>query len=170
MVPLRLNASPIGMLATRSHQMVGPGLWLPLPRWRRRPYRRSSRGWPHAYDSFADGSYWTFIGHAWRSGLVPNVHVLIPLLAVFEATVGVLILVRTDQTNRHCLCNRLQRCADAVRFWILGLEYPGDRAFGVLLAPRGPRWVRHDPIGLPPVTSTRSPSAEAHGRSSRPIT
>lgn len=51
-------------------------------------------GWSHAYDSFADGSYWTFIRHAWRTALVPNVHVLIPFLAAFEVTVGVLILVR----------------------------------------------------------------------------
>ena len=51
-------------------------------------------GWPHAYDSFADNGIWSFIGHAWRSALVPNAHFLIPLLAVFEATVGILILVR----------------------------------------------------------------------------
>ena len=51
-------------------------------------------GWSHAYDSFADGSYLSFMGHAWRSALVPNVHVLIPLLAAFEVTVGFLIFVR----------------------------------------------------------------------------
>jgi hypothetical protein len=55
-------------------------------------------GWSHAYDSFADGSYWSFIGHTWRSALVPNVHVLIPMLAAFEIAVGLLILSR--QTRR----------------------------------------------------------------------
>lgn len=47
----------------------------------------------HAYDSFADGSYWSFIEHTWHSAVVPNVYVLIPLLSAFEATVGVLILL-----------------------------------------------------------------------------
>jgi hypothetical protein len=51
-------------------------------------------GWPHVYDSFADGSYCSFIEHAWRSALVPNVRVLIPLLAAFEAAVGFLTLAR----------------------------------------------------------------------------
>jgi len=45
-----------------------------------------------AYDSFADGSYWPFIAHSWRSVLVPNVYYLIPTLAGFEVMVGVLIL------------------------------------------------------------------------------
>jgi len=50
---------------------------------------------PSLYDSFADGSWWPFIAHAWRSALVPHVHYLIPLLAVFEAATGLLILSRT---------------------------------------------------------------------------
>jgi hypothetical protein len=49
---------------------------------------------PSSYDSFADGSWWPFIGHAWRSVLVPNVHYLIPLLVLFEAAIGLLILSR----------------------------------------------------------------------------
>ena len=49
---------------------------------------------PSSYDSFADGSWWPFIAHAWRSVLVPNVHYLIPLLVLFEAAVGLLILSR----------------------------------------------------------------------------
>ena len=44
--------------------------------------------------SFADGSWWPFITHAWRSVLVPNVHYLIPPLAAYEAAVGLLILSR----------------------------------------------------------------------------
>ena len=61
------------------------------------------RGWPNAYDSFADASYWPFIEHTWRSVLVPNVHVLIPVLAAFEASVGVLILVgRTRRIGIVC--------------------------------------------------------------------
>jgi hypothetical protein len=40
---------------------------------------------PSSYGSFADGSWWPFITHAWRSVLLPNVHYLIPLLVVFEA-------------------------------------------------------------------------------------
>src|SRR5271169_4276550 len=60
-------------------------------------------GWSHTYDSFAAGSNWSFIGHAWRSALVPNVHVLIPLLAAFEVTVGFLILVwRTRRIGIAC--------------------------------------------------------------------
>lgn len=47
---------------------------------------------PSSYDSFADGSWWPFIAHAWRSVLVPNVHVFISLLVLFEAAVGLLIL------------------------------------------------------------------------------
>jgi hypothetical protein len=49
---------------------------------------------PSSYGSFADGSWWPFIAHAWRSVLVPNVHYLIPLLVLFEAAVGLLILSR----------------------------------------------------------------------------
>lgn len=54
-------------------------------------------GAKHSYDSFADGSYWAFIERAWHSVLVPNVAVFIPLLAAFEAAVGVLILVRSTR-------------------------------------------------------------------------
>ena len=49
---------------------------------------------PKSYDSFADGSWWSFVTHAWRSVLVPNVSYLIPVLIAFEAAVGVLILTR----------------------------------------------------------------------------
>jgi len=49
---------------------------------------------PSSYGSFADGSWWPLIAHAWRSVLLPNVHFLIPLLALFEAAVGLLILSR----------------------------------------------------------------------------
>jgi hypothetical protein len=49
---------------------------------------------PGSYASFADGSWWPFIAHAWRSVLVPGVYYLIPLLVVFEAVVGLLILSR----------------------------------------------------------------------------
>jgi hypothetical protein len=47
---------------------------------------------PAFYDSFADGSWWPFVTHAWRSVLVPNVGYLIPVLIAFEAAVGVFIL------------------------------------------------------------------------------
>jgi hypothetical protein len=49
---------------------------------------------PSSYGSFADGSWWPLIAHAWRSVLLPNVHSLIPLLVLFEAAVGLLILRR----------------------------------------------------------------------------
>lgn len=49
---------------------------------------------PGSYGSFADGSWWPFITHAWRSVLLPGVHYLIPLLVVFEAATGLLILSR----------------------------------------------------------------------------
>ncbi len=49
---------------------------------------------PGSYDSFADGSWWPFVTHAWRSVLVPNVGYLIPVLIGFEAAVGLLILSR----------------------------------------------------------------------------
>ena len=42
---------------------------------------------PTAYNSFADGSWWPFISHAWRSVLVPGVHYLIPLLIAFQCIV-----------------------------------------------------------------------------------
>ena len=60
-------------------------------------------GFSHSYDSFADSSYWAFIEHAWRSILVPNVYFLIPLLAAFEATVGILILV--GKTRKFGIAN-----------------------------------------------------------------
>jgi hypothetical protein len=47
---------------------------------------------PTAYRSFADGASLPFIKHAWRSILVPNVSVLIPVLAIFELIVGLSIL------------------------------------------------------------------------------
>ena len=50
-----------------------------------------------SYDSFADSSYWPFITHAWRSVVVPNIYYLIPLLAVFEATVGILLLISSTR-------------------------------------------------------------------------
>lgn len=49
---------------------------------------------PSSYGSFADRSWWPLIAHAWRSVLLPNVHLLIPLLVLFEAAVGLLILGR----------------------------------------------------------------------------
>jgi len=49
---------------------------------------------PSSYGSFADGSWWPFIAHAWRSVLLPNVRFLIPLLVLFEAAAGLLILSR----------------------------------------------------------------------------
>lgn len=49
---------------------------------------------PSSYGSFADGSWWPLIAHAWRSVLLPNVHSLIPLLVLSEAAVGLLILSR----------------------------------------------------------------------------
>lgn len=49
---------------------------------------------PSSYGSFADGSWWPIITHAWRSVLLPNVYSLIPLLVLFEAAVGLLILSR----------------------------------------------------------------------------
>jgi hypothetical protein len=49
---------------------------------------------PSSYGSFADGSWWPLIARAWRSVLLPNVHFLIPLLVLFEAAVGLLILSR----------------------------------------------------------------------------
>jgi hypothetical protein len=52
---------------------------------------------PSSYDSFADGSWWPFIAHAWRSVLVPDVHYLIPLLVAYEAAVGLLILSRAHR-------------------------------------------------------------------------
>jgi hypothetical protein len=47
---------------------------------------------PGSYNAFADGSWWSFVTHAWRSVLVPNVYYLIPLLAAYEFAVGLLIL------------------------------------------------------------------------------
>jgi hypothetical protein len=52
---------------------------------------------PSSYDSFADTSWWPFITHTWRSVLVPHVYYLIPLLVVFEAADGLLILGRTHR-------------------------------------------------------------------------
>jgi hypothetical protein len=52
---------------------------------------------PSSYGSFADGSWWPFIAHTWRSVLLPNVHVLIPLLVIYEAAVGLLILSRAHR-------------------------------------------------------------------------
>lgn len=49
---------------------------------------------PGSYDSFADGSWWPFVRHAWHSVFVPNVGYFIALLVMFEATVGILILIR----------------------------------------------------------------------------
>ena len=52
---------------------------------------------PAAYNSFADGSWWPLVAHAWRSVLVPGVQYLIPLLIVFECIVGMLILGRAHR-------------------------------------------------------------------------
>ncbi|HEX5191079.1 MAG TPA: hypothetical protein VFW16_16175 [Streptosporangiaceae bacterium] len=49
---------------------------------------------PHSYDSFAKGSWWPFVTHAWHSVFVPNVGYFIALLIAFEAAVGLLILSR----------------------------------------------------------------------------
>jgi len=49
---------------------------------------------PHSYDSFADGSWWPFVRHAWHSFFVPNVGYFIAVLIAFEAAVGLLILGR----------------------------------------------------------------------------
>lgn len=45
-----------------------------------------------SYSSFADRSPFPWITEMWRSVLVPNVEIFIPILAVFELVVGVLIL------------------------------------------------------------------------------
>jgi hypothetical protein len=52
---------------------------------------------PAAYNSFADGSWWPLVAHAWRSVLVPSVQYVIPLLIVFECIVGMLILGRAHR-------------------------------------------------------------------------
>ncbi len=45
-----------------------------------------------SYAKFADTSYIPFVRHTWRSLVVPNVHVFIPLLIAYEAVVGVLVI------------------------------------------------------------------------------
>ena len=57
---------------------------------------------PSSYDSFADGSWWPFIAHSWRSVLAPNVQYLIPVLVVYEAAVGLLILSRAYRRIGIC--------------------------------------------------------------------
>jgi succinate dehydrogenase hydrophobic anchor subunit len=49
---------------------------------------------PNAYDSFADGSWWPFVTHAWHSAFIPNFGFFIALLITFEAAVGLLVLSR----------------------------------------------------------------------------
>lgn len=44
------------------------------------------------YKDFADSSYIPFVKHTWRSLVAPHQDFFIPLLIVFEATVGMLIL------------------------------------------------------------------------------
>jgi uncharacterized membrane protein len=44
------------------------------------------------YAGFADPAHFAWVTHAWQAVVVPNHVLLIGLLAVFEATVGVLIL------------------------------------------------------------------------------
>ena len=45
------------------------------------------------YAAFADGSYIPFVRETWRAVVAPNHMIFIPLLILFEATVGVLLLV-----------------------------------------------------------------------------
>jgi hypothetical protein len=45
------------------------------------------------YSAFADGSYIPFVRQTWRAVVAPNQMIFIPLLILFEATVGVLLLV-----------------------------------------------------------------------------
>jgi hypothetical protein len=44
------------------------------------------------YADFADGAYIPFVRDTWRSLVVPDHHLFISLLIVFEATVGILVL------------------------------------------------------------------------------
>jgi hypothetical protein len=52
---------------------------------------------PSAYDSFADGSWWPFVTHAWRSAFIPNTSFFIALLIMFEVAVGLLVLSRAHR-------------------------------------------------------------------------
>jgi hypothetical protein len=44
------------------------------------------------YAKFADSAYISFVRDTWRSVVVPNHHLFVSLLVVFEAAVGVLVL------------------------------------------------------------------------------
>lgn len=45
------------------------------------------------YSAFADGSYIPFVRETWRAVVAPQQMIFIPLLILFEAAVGVLLLV-----------------------------------------------------------------------------
>jgi hypothetical protein len=51
------------------------------------------------YADFAEASYIPFVRDTWRSLVVPNVEIFIPILIAFEAAVGVLVLLGGRRTQ-----------------------------------------------------------------------
>jgi len=101
---------------------------------------------PHAYDNFADASYWPFVTHAWHSVVVPNVQSLITLLAVFELTTGVLILGR-----RHRCLGMAAAATFSVALTLFGWGFFFWSVPTLALLGRFAIRERHPPVDVDPI-------------------